>query len=297
MKRLPKVALLLLSLAGLVTVAIACAKTEKAGTSAPVPPAPAPVAATTPAPAPPPTPGPSPTTTSAPSPSPAPAATTPQLAIQTKTLFEQRLEQLPQGPLCWDVRAGSLAPGSKSPATGSHTHGWVVNYVTAGAERVTYEGAASFTVVNAGEGILFQADKPHVHESVGTVPRTNIGFELTCQRQPNSVGNTGTLPGMRPGIPYQVQMRERTWPSGAQTPVHVLSGPTTTYVVEGTIGRSTASGAARSGSGELYVSPVGERAQNTCVSSTPCRTIDVDTWPSGETRSVAQPPDVRLPAP
>jgi len=217
-------------------------------------------------------------------------------SIQTRTLFEQRVAQLPQQPLCWDVRTGSLAPGAKSPAKGFHTHGWVVGYVTGGAERVTYEGGASFTV-NAGGGILFEAGKPHVHESVGTVPRTNIGFELTCKRQPNSIGTFGPLPGIRSGpVPYQVQLRERTWPSGAQTPVHILSGPTTTYIREGTIGQSTASGTARSGPGDLYVSPVGELAQNTCVSSTPCRTLDVDTWPSGATRSVAQPGKI-LPRP
>ena len=217
------------------------------------------------------------------------AASPPSPSIQTRTLFEQRVDQLPQQPLCWDVRTGSLAPKAKSPATGFHTHGWVVAYMTGGAERVTYEGGASFTV-DAGGGILFEAGKPHVHESVGTVPRTNIGFELTCQRQPNSTGTSGPLPGIRSGpVPYQVQLRERTWPSGAQTPVHILSGPSTTYIREGTIGRSTSSGTARSGPGDLYVSPVGELAQNTCVSSTPCRTLDVDTWPSGEIRTVAQP--------
>ncbi len=224
------------------------------------------------------------------------AESTPSPAIQTRTLFEQRVEQLPKQPLCWDVRTGSLAPGAKSPATGFHTHSWVVAYVTGGAERVTYEGGASFTV-NAGGGILFEAAKAHVHESVGTVPRTNIGFELTCQRQPNSTGTSGPLPGMRSGsVPYQVQLRERTWPSGAQTPVHVLSGPTTTYILEGTIGQSTSSGTARSGPGNLYVSPVGELAQNTCVSSTACRTLDIDTWPSGETRSLPQQ-GKRLPLP
>lgn len=232
----------------------------------------------------------------APTPTALPVSPTAAPSIKTHTLFEQRVEQLRQQPLCWDVRTGSLAPGAKSPTTGFHRHGWVVAYVTGGAERVTYEGGASFTV-NAGGGILFEADKPHVHESIGTVPRTNIGFELTCQRQPKSVGNSGTLPGIRSGaVPYQVQLRERTWPSGAKTPVHILSGPTTTYVLEGTIGRSTSSGTARSGRGEIYVSPVGELAQNTCVSSTPCRTLDVDTWPSGETRSVAQPGKT-LPAP
>lgn len=169
--------------------------------------------------------------------------------------------------------------------------------MTAGSERVTYDGGASSTV-NAGEGILFAADKPHVHESIGTVPRANIAFELTCTRQTGSVATSGPLPGIRPGaVPYQVQGRERNWPSGAQTPVHKLSGPTTTYVLEGTIARVTASGAARSGPREVYVSPVGEIAQNTCVSSTACRTLDVDTWPTGETRSVSQPPDVRLPSP
>ena len=229
---------------------------------------------------------------------PQPVATaTPVPPIQTKTLFEQRVEQLPQQPICWDVRTGSLAPGAKSPATGFHTHGWVAAYVTGGAERLTYEGGAS-SITNTGEGILFDANKPHVHESIGTVPRTNIGFELTCTRQTGSIATSGPLPGIRSGtVPYQVQMRERSWPSGAKTPVHILSGPTTTYVLEGTIGRSTASGTARSGPGELYVSPVGEIAQNTCVSTTPCRTLDVDTWPSGETRSVAQPPDIRLPSP
>lgn len=217
-------------------------------------------------------------------------------AIQTRTLFEKRVDQLPQQPLCWDVRTGSLAPGAKSPATGFHTHGWVVAYVTGGAERVTYDAGASFAV-NAGGGILLEAGKPHAHESVGTVPRTNIGFELTCQRLPNSIGTSGPLPGIRSGaVPYQVQLRERTWPSGVQTPVHILSGPTTTYVLEGTIGRVTSSGSARSGPGDVYVSPVAELAQNTCVSSTACRTVDIDTWPSGETRSFPQP-DKRLPPP
>lgn len=224
------------------------------------------------------------------------AAAPPSPAIKTRTLFEQRVEQLPQQPLCWDVRTGSLAPGAKSPAKGFHTHGWVVAYVSGGTERVTYEKGASYTV-SAGGGILIETNKPHVHESIGTVPRTNIGFELTCQRQPKSVGNSGTLPGIRSGaVSYQVQLRERTWPSGAKTPVHILSGSTTTYVLEGTIGRSTSSGTARFSAGELYVSPVGELAQNTCVSSTPCRTVDVDMWPSGETRSVAQP-DKTLPPP
>jgi hypothetical protein len=161
---------------------------------------------------------------------------------------------------------------------------------------VTYEGGAQHTV-GAGEGILLSAKTPHVHESMGAAPRTNIGFELTCERKEKSVANSGPLPGMRPEVPYQVQMRARTWPSGAKTPVHILSGPTTTYVLEGTIGRSTSSGTARSGPGELYVSPVGELAQNTCVSSTPCRTIDVDTWPSGETRSTPQPATASLPNP
>ena len=201
-----------------------------------------------------PAPAPAPTTSSA-TPAAAPA---PRPAIQTKTLFEQRVEQLPQLPICWDVRSGSLASGAKSPATGVHTHGWVAAYVNGGAERVTYEGGTSSTV-NTGEGILFDANKPHVHESVGTVPRTNIVFELTCTRQAGSVATSGSLPGIRSGaVPYQVQMRERKWPSGAQTPIHVLSGPTTTNVVEGTIGRSTSSVTVRSGPGELYVSPVGD---------------------------------------
>ena len=220
-----------------------------------------------------------------------------QEPIQTGTLLEARIERLPDGPVCWDIRRGSLAPGAKSPATGFHVHGWVVAYVTGGIERVTYEGGAS-TTLEADRAGLFAAGSPHVHESIGTVPRTNIGFEMSCERLPNSQGNSGTLPGIRSGpVVYQVQLRERVWPPGSQTPVHILSGPTTTFVLEGTIARSTSAGLQESGSGTVYVSPVGELAQNTNVGSTPARTLDLDVWPVGDTRSVAQPPEVRLPSP
>jgi len=218
-----------------------------------------------------------------------------QQAIETRTLFDQRIERLPAGPLCWDVRRGSLAPGSGSPASGFHVHGWVVAYVFDGLERFQYDDGRADTI-GPTQAALFEQGTPHRHESIGAVPRTNIGYELTCERLPNSIDNTGTLPGIRSGVPYQIQMRERVWPPGAQTPVHILSGPSATYVLEGTIARTTSSGTRRSGPGELYVSPVGELAQNTNVGAVPARTLDVDLWPAGEVRSTAQP-GARLPSP
>jgi quercetin dioxygenase-like cupin family protein len=216
--------------------------------------------------------------------------------ITTKTLLERRIERLPPLPLCWDIRKGSLEPGASAPAKGFHTHGWVLAYVTGGAERVTYDNGAQFHI-NAGEGTLFEANRAHRHESIGKEPRTNIAFEMTCERMKTSVANSGELPRMRTDVPYQIQLRERIWAPGAKTPVHILSGPTTTLVLEGTIGQSQSKRTARSAAGEVYVSPVGELAQNSCVSPTPCRTLDIDTWPSGEKRTVPQPATVQLPAP
>lgn len=221
-----------------------------------------------------------------------------QEPIKTRTLFEARIDLPAERPLCWDVRQGSLAPGAKAPPTGFHTHGWVVAFVTGGAERVAYEAGGTPATVSAGQAGLFAAGSPHVHESIGDTPRTNIGFEMSCSRLSGSLANTGALPGIRTGqVSYSIQARERVWPPDSQTPVHILSGPTATYIVEGTIARSTAAGITHSGPGELYVSPVGELAQNSNIGGTPARTLDVDLWPAGETRSVAQPPEVRLPSP
>lgn len=220
-----------------------------------------------------------------------------QEPIESRTILEARVDRLPEGPVCWDIRRGSLAPGAKSPATGLHSHGMVVSYVTAGTERVTYDGAAAVTV-ETGQALLIEGNKPHGHESVGAGPRANVNFELSCEKLANSLGNSGPLPGIHPGpVPYQIQLRERGWPPGSQTPVHILSGPTTTYVLEGTIARSTPAGTLESGAENVYVGPVGELAQNTNIGSTAARSLDLDVWPAGETRSVAQPPEVRLPSP
>ena len=223
-----------------------------------------------------------------------------QEPIESRTILEARVERLPEGPLCWDIRRGSLAPGAKSPATGFHSHGMVLSYVTAGAELLTYDSAvrAAPVTVTTGQAVLIADKMPHAHQSVGDAPRANVNFELSCERLANSLGNSGPLPGIRSGVvPYQVQLRERRWPPGSQTPVHVLSGPTTTYVLEGSIARSTSAGLLHSAAEDVYVSPVGEVAQNTNIGTTPARTLDLDVWPAGETRSVAQPPEVRLPSP
>jgi quercetin dioxygenase-like cupin family protein len=220
-----------------------------------------------------------------------------QQPIETATLLEQQVEALPSGPVCWDIRLGSTAPGSASPATGYHVHGLVVGYVSDGIQHFVYEDGRTGTI-EPGQAGLFEADAAHRHESVGAVPTAIVAFELSCEPQPNSIGNTGVLPIQGGSVPLQLQVRERVWQPGAQTPVHMLSGPTTTYILEGTIARSTASGGVTChGPGESYVSPVGDLAQNTNIGDVPARTVDVDIWPAGEVRSVAQPPGVEVPSP
>jgi quercetin dioxygenase-like cupin family protein len=215
--------------------------------------------------------------------------------IETRTLVDGRVEQLPGGPLCWDVRTGRLEPGSSSPAAGYHTHGLVVSYVFDGIEQITYEDGRS-VILGPGEAALIEEKVPHRHESAGAVARTNLNFELACEAQANSLANTGALQGVRAELgAYRIQARERSWPTGARTPVHVISGPTSTFVLEGTIQRDTASGGlACTGSGALYVSPVGELAQNISVGSAAARTVDVDIWPAGEIRTAPQGPEVHV---
>ena len=162
--------------------------------------------------------------------------------IEARTLLDTRVDKLPAGSLCWDVRSGRLAPGSSSPAAGYHTHGLVVSYVFDGVERVVYEDGRALTL-GSGEAALIEQGVSHRHESVGAEARTNLNYELTCEAQAGSLANTGVLPGVRSELgTHRIQVRERVWPSGAGTPVHVISGPTSTYVVEGTIRRDTASG-------------------------------------------------------
>jgi quercetin dioxygenase-like cupin family protein len=218
-----------------------------------------------------------------------------QPSIETKTVLEAQVDQLPGGSACWDVRRGSLAPGAASPAAGYHTHGLVATYVLDGTERIEYEDGHS-AVVSAGEAALISDGVAHRHESVGATPRTNLNFELTCERQANSLGNTGPLPGVNGDLgSHRIQVRERQWPAGAQTPIHVISGPTSTYVLAGAIQRDSASaGIACSQAGELYVSPVGELAQNSNVGSEMARTVDLDIWPAGEIRTAPQPAEVRV---
>jgi quercetin dioxygenase-like cupin family protein len=150
--------------------------------------------------------------------------------------------------------------------------------------------------VGPGQAALFEADTPHRHDSVGTVPRSNVGFEMTCEPQPNSIGNTGNLPVRSGAVAHEIQVRERIWHPGARTPVHVLSGPTATLVLEGTIQTTSTAGATCFGPGEIYVSPVDVVAQNINVGNVPARTLDVDLWPTGEIRSVPQPEDRLVPS-
>ncbi|HEY3117714.1 MAG TPA: hypothetical protein VGK54_13305 [Chloroflexota bacterium] len=219
-----------------------------------------------------------------------------QQPIATGTLLETQVV-MPEGSVCWDVRSGSLAPASSSPASGFHTHGLVITFVVDGIEQIEYQDGSVVTL-GPGEAGLIDDAVPHRHVSVGTTPRTNFNFELSCEPLANSRGNTGPLPIWRgPAVPYRVQVRQRTWQPGAQTAVHTLSGPTATYVLEGIIGRSTTDGVGCSGAGELYVSPVGQVAQNTNVGESPARTLDVDLWPMGGIRTIALPSEGQVPTP
>lgn len=233
-------------------------------------------------------------------------AATPVAAEDPITLTvkaEQRVEQLPGGPLCWNLFSANLPPGARTPSTGYVAEPMSLGYQTGGVHRIDYAGGPSLTT-NAGDGLFVGQDNWHAHSSTGTTPLTVTIFALTCQQVPpgipgiTQIANTGTLSGTStgPGMPHTVRLILGTGNPGSQYLTHTHAGPETVYVWEGELAVTTAAGITRLKAGELGWIPPGTAHQPTVVGNTPAKFLVAALTPQGEPhlRTLA---DVAFPTP
>src|SRR5262245_31670169 len=62
-----------------------------------------------------------------------------------RSLITQRIERLPDGPLCWNGFELALPVGGRSPASDNHAHPIAVGYRAEGTHRVEYAGGPVLT--------------------------------------------------------------------------------------------------------------------------------------------------------
>gem|GEM_PF-1682459 len=207
---------------------------------------------------------------------------------------EQRVEQLPHGPLCWNVFSVNLPPGSRVPPTGYVAEPMSLGYQTGGVHRLDYAGGPSLTT-NVGDALFVGQDNWHAHSSIGTTPLTVTIFSLTCQQIPSGIpgitqiGNTGTLSGTNAGpdmphmaMPHTVRLILGTGNPGSQYPTHTHAGPESVYVWEGELAVTTSAGVIRLKAGEVGVIPPGTAHQPTIVGNAPAKFLVAALTPQGE---------------
>lgn len=226
-----------------------------------------------------------------------PAAAQEQIAL--RVLAEQRVELLPQGPVCWAVSRSILPPGGiRPPGGGYHAHALYLGYQVEGSQRLEYAGGPTLTH-QLRTGTFIGNNNWHAHINVGTSPAEEIFFTLLCDAPPlpaiTRLAQTATLPGVRSGpAPYVVRLIEGTGGPGAQYPAHQHAGPETVYVVEGGLAVATEGGVIRLNAGESGVIPPGVPHQPTAVGNTRFLVAALTPVPEPHLQLL---PDVRLPSP
>lgn len=221
-----------------------------------------------------------------------------QEQIALKVLAEQRVELLPQEPLCWNVFRMDLAPGFRGA---SHAHALTLGYGLGGSQLLEFLGGPTGTV-GPGEGNFIGQNNWHIHANPGTTTHSAVVFHLTCDDQqlllpPTStrLGKTDVLPGIRPAVPYVVRLIEGAGAPGAQYPVHAHAGPETVYVHEGALAVTTETGTIRLNAGQMGVLPPGLAHQPTAVGTMPLRFLVAALTPVPEPH-LRLLPDVRFPS-
>lgn len=220
-----------------------------------------------------------------------------------RLLVSQRVEQLPQGPLCWVVNTNTGSVGGRNPATGYHAHGLNLNYLAQGDLQTEFDDGRVLNI-GPGEGHFLEPQKPHFHVNTGGVPTLSYIFALTCGgpiAQPAGTRLDRTepapLPGIRGGaVPYLATLLEVAGSPGSQTPTQSTSGPLAVYVLEGSVAVGTADGVKHQGPNDLFVVPPDTPFQATILGDSPARALVALLIPAGELPQAVRT-DVRLPSP
>ncbi|MCX6020809.1 MAG: hypothetical protein NTZ05_03595, partial [Chloroflexi bacterium] len=126
-----------------------------------------------------------------------------------KVLLTQRVQSLPDGPLCFNLTQQTMPAGQRVPAQGYRADPLGVAFMLTGQARLDYAGGPSMTV-GTGEGMFIGADNWYAVTNTGTAPDTAIVYSLSCQPAPAGIpgvtqlGNSGPLAGVRSGTPYDL---------------------------------------------------------------------------------------------
>lgn len=216
-------------------------------------------------------------------------------------LFEQVVDRLPSGPLCWNVVEETVAAGARVPGQGYHGGAPHVIYVLEGETRLEYAGGAA-TLLRPASGAFVGNDNWHARTNPGTTPARALVFTLTCEAATAGPGRTvrlassGPLAGVRPDAPYLVRFQDRSYAEGAQTPVQMGAGPQISHVLAGNLVYSTPAGLARHQGGDFLIIPTGTPRQVTNLSGAAARTLVIHLYPASDPVQVT-PASVTLPSP
>ncbi len=228
------------------------------------------------------------------------AAEDPPPAPVARLLVSQRVELLPQEPLCWRIVEATRPAGTRRPPSGYVADPLSLFYLAAGEAQIEYAGGPTVQV-KAGQGAFIGANNWFAWSIGGTARERNIVFALSCQTFPPGVpnvtqlGNTGPLPGVRPDKgPHIIDFREVRWAVGAQIPPSITGGPRSFLILEGEFAFGMPEGLRRLGPGETITVPAGTPYQTTNVGAVPALLLNVQITPVGEVTARIPASDVRL---
>lgn len=205
------------------------------------------------------------------------------------TLVNERVELLPQRPLCWNLFRLTTPAGARVPAQGYAAAPLSVVYLSQGEIRGEYSAGPTWSE-RAGQAHFIGENNWFAHQTVSSGPATHLVFTLSCPQYPpagtpgvTQLANTGELTGIRPGVPYSLFMAEEVrLPTTELRPLRLIPGPAINYVLEGSVYRVTGAGSRRYGPGELYVNPPGEPFVVLNAGPGPSRLVTMRLWPVGE---------------
>ncbi|MCX6021065.1 MAG: hypothetical protein NTZ05_04935 [Chloroflexi bacterium] len=219
----------------------------------------------------------------------------------TRVLFEQRVERLPDGPVCWNVFREVLPVGAKFPSEGFNSDPPSAAYVQEGQAQLDFSGGPS-ALLQAGNGAFIGNNNWYTLSNTGTRPARILVFSLSCkpttQGQPGvtQLRDTDPLRGILPAEPYILRLQEHQYQPGSQTPIQVAAGPQMSYVLQGSVLYGTVPGLIKHHAGDLHTIPTRTPRQVTNAEATAARTLVLHLYPASDpVQTLAT--GVRLPNP
>ena len=219
-------------------------------------------------------------------------------APTARVVVSQRVELLPQGPLCWTVFRVAMEPGGRFPASDYAAGPLMATYSAGGAQRFEFSGGPS-RQVGRGEGVFIGADNWFAHMNTGSVSAESVVYALSCGGFPPQapgvtvLGRTPPLPNIKAGSPYMVTLSEYQRGPGERGPVRLNPYAAGLLMLEGSLALSTPTGAAVYHPGDLFVAPADVPFRVGVPGAVRARYLVLELQALGET-GVLDPPGVAV---